>query len=62
MPRLCGFQEDHPSGETVYVNPALIRTVRPHRDNTLIEFVDNTSIAVPLPVKDVVEQLNQHLD
>jgi hypothetical protein len=62
MPRLCGFQEDHPSGATVYVNPALIRTVRPHRDNTLIEFVDNTSIGVPLPVKDVVEQLNQHLD
>jgi hypothetical protein len=46
----------------VYVNPAVIRTVRPHRDNTLIEFVDNTSIGVSLPVKDVVEQLNQHLD
>jgi hypothetical protein len=62
MPRFCGFQEDHRTGATVYVNPALIRMVRPQKDNTLIEFIDNTSIGVRLPVKDVVEQLNQHLD
>ena len=62
MPKLCGFQDDHELRTVVYVNPALVRTVRPNasdKNKTVIEFDDNSTVAVFPPIKAVVDQLDE---
>jgi hypothetical protein len=62
MPKLCGFQEDHELRTAVYVNPALVRTVRPNasdKNKTVIEFDDKSTVAVFPPIKAVVDQLDE---
>jgi hypothetical protein len=62
MPKLCGFQEDHESRTVVYVNPVLVRTVRPNasdKNKTVIEFDDNSTVAVFPPIKAVVDLLDE---
>jgi hypothetical protein len=67
MPKLCAFQEDSGGIDSepaavIYVNPARVRTVRPNGDRSVIEFDDIHAVGVRLPVKNVVEQLNEKMN
>ncbi len=58
MPKFCCFEEDHELRTVVYVNPVLVRTIRPNGNKTVIEFAENATVGVIAPVKTVVEQLD----
>ena len=56
MPKMCSFPVK--SGSPVYVNPALVRLLRPGPGYTSIQFDDTHSITVDLPIEQVRHALD----
>jgi hypothetical protein len=62
MPKMCGLVTGS-KGDVIYVNPMLVRLLRPGSPgNTLIVFDDNHSTVVALPTDQVRAALDRALN
>jgi hypothetical protein len=59
MPKMCALTAQTAKGETVYVNPATVRYVRPGSPgNSTLHFANDQSISVAMDVREVIQALD----
>ena len=62
MPKMCSFYECPGGDAPVFVNPTLVRMLRPGPGYTSIQFDKDHSVSVDLPIEEVQIALDQAMN